>query len=313
MYELKPLSPQSAGRGIERAPGLMMAAQPASTVQWSSRAPDVVSPLFYWRSLWCWKLVLIALTLAGAALGAGAARMRTPTYYAHTILRPVSAPEAASPLSFAGSLLGLNEKNEADAYRYISIIISHQFIFRLIDEHRLTQSGELATKGWLRPRPLTRWDAYRTLKGAMEVQFDRRQGNVVIDLRLQNRRLAEAVLGWMIGDLREQLRRTVLDESEASNRSLEEQARGTPDDIVRQQVYQQIAYGLQRAALAKVKADFAFSVIDPPLADDQPADLGLPLVAALVALAMLVVGTAAVWTYDYLALMKGAESRASGR
>ena len=177
MYELKPLSPQSAGRGIEHAPGLMMAAQPASTVQWSSRAPDVVSPLFYWRSLWCWKLVLIALTLAGAALGAGAARMRTPTYYAHTILRPVSAPEAASPLSFAGSLLGLNEKNEADAYRYISIIISHQFIFRLIDEHRLTQSGELATKGWLRPRPLTRWDAYRTLKGAMEVQFDRRQGN----------------------------------------------------------------------------------------------------------------------------------------
>jgi hypothetical protein len=218
-----------------------------------------------------------------------------------------------SQLSFAGSLLGMGGKSEADAYRYISIITSHQFLFRLVDEHRLTESSELAGRGWLGTQPLDRWGAYRTLKRAMEVQFDRRQGNIVIELTLGNRRLAEDLLGWMIGDLREQLRKGVLDECEASNRSLEDQARRTPDDIVRQQIYQQIAYDLQRVALAKVQADFAFSLIDPPLADDQPADLAPRAVAALSALALLLLGIIAVWSHDYLALMKGAELRVAGR
>jgi len=290
-----------------------MAAQPASALHWPAPAPDVLTPLFYWRSLWRWRLWLIGLMLAGATLGIGAARLRTPTYRARTVLRPSSAPEMVSQFSFAGSLLEMGGKSEADAYRYISIITSHQFLFRLVDEHRLTESSELAGRGWLRTRPLDRWGAYRTLKHAMEVQFDRRQGNIVIELTLGNRRLAEDLLGWMIGDLREQLRKGVLDECEASNRSLENQARRTPDDIVRQQIYQQIAYDLQRAALAKVQADFAFSLIDPPLADDQPADLAPRAVAALSALALLLLGIIAVWSHDYLALMKGAELRVAGR
>ena len=290
-----------------------MAAQPASPLHWPPPAPDVPTPLFYWRSLWRWRLWLVVLMLSGAALGIGAARLRTPTYRAGTVLRPISAPEMVSQFSFAGSLLGMGGKSEADAYRYISIITSHQFLFRLIDEHRLTESSELAGNGWLGPRRLDRWGAYRVLKSAMEVQFDRRQGNIVIDLRLRNRRLAESLLGWMIGDLREQLRKGVLDECEASNRSLEDQARRTPDDIVRQQIYQQIAYDLQRVALAKVQADFAFSVIDPPLADNQPADLAPRAAGALTALALLMLGTVAAWSHDYLALMKGGELRAAGR
>lgn len=157
MYELKTGSPQSAGRGFERAPGVMMAAQPASPLHWPPPVPDAPTPLFYWRSLWRWKLWLIGLMLAGATLGIGAAWLRTPTYRAHTVLRPISAPEVVSQFSFAGSLLGMGGKSEADAYRYISIITSHQFLFRLIDEHRLTKSSELAGNGWLRTRRLDRW------------------------------------------------------------------------------------------------------------------------------------------------------------
>jgi len=290
-----------------------MAAQPAYPLHVLSPVPEVTTPLFYWHSLWRRRWLLRGLVLVGSTLGIGATRLRTPTYCARTLLRPISGPDMVSQFSFASSLLGMGGKSEADAYRYISIITSHQFLFRLVDEHRLTESSELAGRGWLDTRPLDRWGAYRTLKRAMEVQFDRRQGNIVIELTLENRRLAQDLLGWMIVDLREQLRKGALDESEASNRSLEDQARRTPDDIVRQQIYQQIAYELQRAALAKVQADFAFSVIDPPLADDQPADLAPPAVAALSALALLLLAMIAVWARDYLALMKGVELRVTGR
>jgi len=311
MYELKTGSFQSAGRGSERAPGVMMAAQPAYPLHWPIPAPDVPTPLFYWSSLWRWRRWLVGLVFVGAVLGSGAACLRTPTYCARTVLRPVSAPDITPQFSLASSLLG--GKSEADSYRYISIITSRQFMFRLLDEHSLTESSEFSSRGWLSARRLDRWGIYRTLKRAMTVEFDRRQGNIVIELTLSNRRLAQDLLGWLIANLREQLRKSELDESEASNRSLEEQARRTPDDIVRQQIYQHIAYELQRAALAKVQADFAFAVIDPPLADDLPADLSPPAVAALAALALLIAGIIAVWSHDYLALVKTAESRASAR
>lgn len=309
MYELKADSSHGAGPQAERENGVIAAA----ALPWAAPALGQATPLFYARSLWHRKLWLIGLSLLGATLGIGAVWMRTPTYCARTVLRPIPAPElvSASQFSLAGGLLGLGGKTETEAYRYISIITSHQFLFRLIDEHRLIQSGELSGRGWLKARRLDRWGAYRLLKRAMEVQFDRRQGNILIDLRLRNRGLAENLLVWIIGDLREQLRKGVIDECAASNTSLEDQARRTPDDIVRQEIYQQVAYDLQRAALAKVQADFAFAVIDPPLADDQPADLAPWAVASLIALVVLMLGMVTVWSYDYLALLKRAERRST--
>jgi len=314
MYELKADSSHNTGHDAERANGVVSAAAAPAERPWAWPALDLATPLFYSRSLWRRKLWLIGSALLGAALGIGAVRMRTPTYQARTVLRPIPAPDlvSVSQFSMAGGLLGLGGKTESEAYRYISIITSHQFLFRLIDEHGLIQSGELAGAGWLKARRLDRWGAYRALKRALEVQFDRRQGNILIDLRLGNRRLAENLLSWMIGDLREQLRKGVLDECEASNSSLEDQARRTPDDIVRQEIYQRVAYDLQRAALAKVQADFAFAVIDPPLADDQPADLAPGAASALIALIVLMLGVVSVWSYDYLALLKRAELRSEG-
>jgi hypothetical protein len=312
MYEVETDRPADAGRGSERAPAALAAVRSAPVPPWPHSNDESVTPFFYWRSLWRRRLWLLAAIAAGGALGVAGAWMRPPTYRAHTVLRPISEPQLISQVSLASGLLGMSAKNETDAYRYISMVTSHQFLFRLIDEHHLAESSELFGGGWLRKPGRGRWGAYRAIKRAMEVQFDRRQGNIVIDLALGDRRLAENLLGWTIGDLREQLRKSVLDECEASNRSLEEQARRTPDDIVRQEIYQQIAYDLQRAALAKVQADFAFAVIDPPLADDQPANLAPHAVGALAALATLLLAVVTVWSYDYLKL-KGAETHQTRR
>lgn len=312
MYEVETGSPQGAGHGFERASAPLASVKSAPVPLWPHPIADVVTPLFYWRSLWRWRFWLIVAMTAGFSLGVGGAWMQPPAYRAHTILRPISEPQLISQVSLASGLLGLSAKNESDAYQYISIVTSHQFLFRLIDEHHLAESSELFGHGRLREPRRGRWDAYRAIKHAMEVQFDRRQGNIMIDLTLGNRRLAESLLGWTIGDLREQLRKSVLDECDTSNRSLEEQARRTPDDIVRQEVYQQIAYDLQRAALAKVQADFAFAVIDPPLADDQPANLAPHAVGALSALAALLLAVTLVWSYDYLKL-KGTETHPARR
>ena len=286
-----------------------MVAQPARPVYQSLPARDELTPLFYWRSLWRRRRWLAGLTLLGAALGLVGAGLRAPRYCARTVLRPVSTPDVMSQFAYARGLLGmpLGGKSEADAYQYISIITSRQFLFRLLDEHRLSGSTELASRGWLGRGRAERWDTYRAVKRAIEVEFDRRQGNIVIELTLKNRRIAQDLLSWMIDDLRQQLRKSVLDECEASNRSLDEQLKRTPDDIVRAGIYQQIGHDLQRAAMAKVQADFAFSVIDPPLADDRPVDLAPLEVGAVSALAILLLGALAVWSYDYFELLRVTE------
>ncbi len=283
-----------------------MVAQPARPMYRSSLAREELTLLFYWRSLWRRRRWLVGLTLLGTVLGLGGAALRAPKYCARAVLRPVSTPDVMSQFANAGSLLGLplGGRNETDAYHYISIIKSREFLFRLLEENRLSESTDLASAGWLgskRPGP---WETYRAVTRAMEVEFDRRQGNIVIDLTLKDRRLAQNLLAWTIDDLRRQLRKSVLDECENTNRSLEEQIKRTPDDLVRGQLYQQIGRCLQRAALAKVQADFAFSVIDPPLADDRPTNLAPLEVGALCAFAILMLGALAIWSYDYLDLLR---------
>jgi hypothetical protein len=283
-----------------------MVAQPARPLYRSLPARDELTSLFYWRSLWRRRRWLVGLTLLGTALGLGGAALRAPNYCARAVLRPISTPDVMSQFADAGGLLGipLGGRNETDAYHYISIIKSREFLFRLLGEHRLSESTDLASGGWLGPGRPGPWETYRAVTRAMEVEFDRRQGNIVVELTLKDRRLAQNLLVWTIDDLRRQLRKSVLDECEASNHSLEEQIKRTPDDIVRGQLYQQIGRGLQRAALAKIQADFAFSVIDPPLADDRPTNLAPLEVGALSALAILLLGTLGIWSYDYLDLLR---------
>jgi hypothetical protein len=98
------------------------------------------------------------------------------------------------------------------------------------------------------------------------------------------------MLSDIIDDFRELLRQKQVREVKVAERSLEEQARQTPDIMLQQTLYEFAADQIQREQLAEVESDFAFSVLEAPSASDikvWPPTLLLCFLAAIVTFALV--------------------------
>lgn len=224
-----------------------------------------------WRRRW-WLMVAMGL---GLLAGWGWSQVRVARYRARAVIRPMAPADLLSQVGGSSGLLGLTMQGqgEAQAYRFISMLQSRQAERRLLASYpMLSRRGIYG--GGDPTRALSAWQALRALSAASEITYDRRAGNIVLSLRLRQGAVAQQVLGAMIDDLRADLRARVVSDADASVDSLEHQISQTADPLLRQQLYQQVAFDLHRAATAKVQADFAFEVIDPPSFDPQPVGLG---------------------------------------
>lgn len=276
-----------------------MAAQPSNPVYLLQSMPEETPALSYWRALWRrrrWLAVWLAL---GLAAGWAWPWLRVPRFAARAIIRPTAPADVVSEMSAGAGLLGLamQGQGEAQAYRFISMLQARQFRLRLIAQYPELGGAQLYG-GHVR---LTNWQALRALATANTITYDRRAGNIELSLVLCRPGPAQSLLGAMIDNLRTDLRARVLADSEASVDSLEKQITETPDPLLRQQLYQQVAFDLHRAATAKVQADFAFEVIDPPSVDPRPVGPGPFKCAALGLLLAALTGACLCWWRDWLA------------
>jgi capsule polysaccharide export protein KpsE/RkpR len=85
-----------------------------------------------------------------------------------------------------------------------------------------------------------------------------------------SRERARRILGYEIDDLRERLRSREVRNAADAVASLNQQITRISDSLLKQEIYQLIATQIQREELAAVEADFAFTVLQPPVAPDLP-------------------------------------------
>jgi hypothetical protein len=85
-----------------------------------------------------------------------------------------------------------------------------------------------------------------------------------------SRERARRILGYEIDDLRERLRSREVRNAADAVASLNQQIMRISDSLLKQEIYQLIATQIQREELAAVEADFAFTVLQPPVAPDLP-------------------------------------------
>jgi uncharacterized protein involved in exopolysaccharide biosynthesis len=286
-----------------------MAAQPNPPIYLLQPLPEETSALRYWGALWRRRGWLSAWLMLGLAAGLAWSQVRVPRFAAQAVIRPVAPASMLSQLSPGSGLLDLamQGQGEAQAYRFISMLQARQFRLRLIARYPQLRTAQLY--GARGPAPaLSPWQALRALDAATQIDYDRRVGNIELRLTLRRAAAAQSLLAAMIDDLRAGLRARVLQDSQASVESLESQIAQTPDPLLRQQLYQQVAFDLRRAATAKVQADFAFEVIDPPSVDPRPVGAGPLKCAAAGLLLAAFSGACACWWRDYLI-----DQAASGR
>lgn len=104
---------------------------------------------------------------------------------------------------------------------------------------------------------------------------------------------AERILGYYVDDLREKLRSRETKETAEAIESMKQEVRVTSDTLLQQQLYGLIANQMQQLKLAQVQADFAFSVLEPPVAPDRKYSPKRLLDSAIVAALAVIV--ACMW------------------
>jgi len=250
-----------------------------------------------------WKLIA-ATTFAALVISAAFAKFAlTKLYRAEAVLRPISQlmPNGigASPAESLGSSLLGSTLGQSRAQEIVAILKSFDFDLALVGGHNLQDELFSEVSGWRRGSD-PRWDVLRLLQRRFYCDYSVSTGNISISYLNPSRTKAERILGYYIDDLRQKLRQEQIRATGAAVKSLQEEAKSTPDSLLEAQLYQLVAQELQEQKLAMVDADFAFKVIENPAASDRPYSPNILLVTGLAGIVSLVLCCLIVVSLDWL-------------
>jgi capsular polysaccharide biosynthesis protein len=231
-----------------------------------------------------WRLIAIVTVIAFAWAFLMTKFVLTKWYQATALVRPSPPQSEANEMSSIasqvlgggglGSMLsgmGLDTQTQDEAEKDISIIQSYSFTMDLLDRHRLTPTIRSEESGILSfGEDITPWKLYEAMEARFDCNFDLETGNINLAFLAPSRAEARMVLDFYIDDLREKLRLREIRKAALAIESLKEQAAQTSDALLQQDLYSLLAKQVQKQQLAKVQADFAFTVIDPPVVPDKP-------------------------------------------
>ncbi|MGH7841180.1 MAG: hypothetical protein ACREQT_06615, partial [Candidatus Binataceae bacterium] len=238
-----------------------------------------------------WRRPLVLITLSVIVLTALVTEFVAVHWYRATaVMRPVSQHESPALNSLVGgvgqiaSMLGAaGSGNDMKAQEFIATLESYDFVVALIEQDDL--AGHLdATRGYLSrfffPH-LTMWDRYQLVMSRFDTEYSVTTGNLTVSYEDADPHTAVRILGLFIKALREKVQRRELETARAAAASLMEEADHSADALLRGQIYLMAADQIKQERLAQISADFAFFVIQSPIAPDDPSR---PRVGAIVIL-----------------------------
>jgi len=165
-------------------------------------------------------------------------------------------------------LLGGGSMADTSAQEYMSILQSFSFTVSMAERHQPVASFALDINGGVPLR--TQWQLYNIVKGHFNCDYNAKNGNLTLSFTAKTRDQAQRILGYYVDDLRDKLRGREVHEAASAVALLREEINKTSDSLLQSQFYELMAGQLQRQKLAQVEADFAFTVIDPPVVSDNP-------------------------------------------
>lgn len=202
-------------------------------------------------------------------------------YRAEAVIRPVSQSGnglsgllQSTGLGMGNGLVGVGldsdlGNNIHDPEELKSILQSYAFTIAMINEEQLGPKllkGARSLWGFLpgHHRPPTMWNLYRLMSNKFDCDFSVRTGNMTLYFVDKEPEQAQAILGLYIDRLRAQLRARDVRDIGVAAKSLQEEAGGTSDPLLRDDLYDLTARQIKKVRTAEANADFAFAVIEPP-------------------------------------------------
>ncbi|MDH4229054.1 MAG: Wzz/FepE/Etk N-terminal domain-containing protein [Nitrospirota bacterium] len=232
----------------------------------------------YLRVLRAWKWWITLASVTGAGIGVCVALWMSPVYRAEAVIFPV-ATGGGSGMALADRLggmfpgFGVSAGNNTSRQQ-VAILTSRAFTVRVIEHYHLLPElfpdrWDAATKTWRDGVEPTQWQAYRRMRQARSVEEDRKTGLFTVAIEWQDPNLAARWVDLHIRALNHDLQQQAIASSEKIIADLTEQANQTGNVDMRAALFRLIESETKRGVLARVSDEYAFGVIDPPVAPDR--------------------------------------------
>ncbi len=261
---------------------------------------DEINLLDYWRVLvrYKWMIFLLTTLVTGGAVLA--ALLAPPVFRAEVILSPVAEEKSGGLSAIAGQLGGLASLAGVSMgggggriEEALATLKSRIFTDAFIKEHQL--SGLLLDgppiqvderwpwvaewqEKWKayqqqdagNTKPPTAWDIFKTFNSIRQVTQDKTSGLVTVAIEWGEPQLAASWANELVARLNKHQKQGAIEEAERSIEYLKDQAEQTSVVEMRQSIYRLIEAQTKNIMLANVREEFAFKVIDPALAPEEP-------------------------------------------
>jgi uncharacterized protein involved in exopolysaccharide biosynthesis len=113
------------------------------------------------------------------------------------------------------------------------------------------------------------WDALRLLDGIVDVKKDIKEGTITLTANYRDPEMAAKIVEYYLATLNNYMSSEAKRVATTNRLYLEQQLGSTNDPFIKQKTYNLIAQQIETAMMSEVKENFAFKVIDPPLAPDK--------------------------------------------
>jgi uncharacterized protein involved in exopolysaccharide biosynthesis len=289
-------------------------------------------------------LIAVILTLATAVYSL----TMTNIYTAQAILKPVSSKEGgggrlaslASQFGGMAGMAGIAMPGTASSTELVSLLRSNVLKKSIIERYNLLpilfpKQWDEEKKVWkkkigfsLNPLALINkltpaqpsankrepgvpdmWDGIRALDKNITINYNLKEDIITIAVNFRDPDIAARIANYFIISLNDHMSSEAKRIASINKEYLEKQLRETKDPLVQQKIYNLIADKIETTMMAEVKENFAFKVLDPPMAPDKKST---PKRAQMVFIAFIVSLFAGVFIVLFREYIKKIKTKSAG-
>jgi uncharacterized protein involved in exopolysaccharide biosynthesis len=283
--------------------------------------------------------IVVIFTLATAAYSLTMANI----YTAKAVLKPVSSKEGSGRISslasqFGGlaNMAGIAMPNATSSTELVSLLKSNVLKKSIIERYDLLpvmfpKQWDKEKKTWkkkdsgfsLNPLVLISkikpaqsaadkkepgvpdmWDGIRALDAKVKIEYNLKEDIITIAVNFSDPDMAARIANYYIITLNDYMSSEARRTANINKEYLEKQLRETNDNIIQQKIYNLIADKIETTMMAEVKENFAFKVLDPPMAPDMKSKPQRGQMVIIAFIMSLFLGVFVVLFRDYLKKIK---------
>jgi uncharacterized protein involved in exopolysaccharide biosynthesis len=235
-----------------------------------------------WQALWKAKGVIAAVTLLFAVCATAYALLATPWWRVEVVLAPADEkmmPAIGGQLGGLAALAGVNLGGAGASIDALAILRSREFARDFIADNDLVpvlfaRDWDPERKAWKSSNPRRQRDVRDAVKkfheDVLRVSQDRQTKIVTLRVDWTDPEVAAQWAGELVRRVNERMRERALRRAESNLKYLEAELARTNMVTLQQSIGRIVENEMQTVMLARGNEDFAFRVLDGPVAPKYP-------------------------------------------